>query len=169
MRIQLSITCNTFLAFIIGFLFVSCDPDDRMDGESYSYQVAIQNNSEKPLVIKGFRTKDLSGTRLPAPEVITSLEINANTLSKKERVIVPKPLGNIAFGFAYPTFNNGSDSIVLMFADNTGYYSNNNDTDFWIANKSPLLSVLEKDITNEDGMLIYTISQEDYENAHVLP
>jgi len=169
MQTQLSIIFNRLPLIALCIVFLSCDPDDRMNTPQYNYNVAIKNTSQEALTIKGYKTKDDIGNFLPIPQLLNILVLAPNTVSETETIHVPVPLGNIAFGFSYPSFNNGSDSIVLMFADNRGYYSNNNDTVFWIVNKSTLLSVLEKDITNEDNVLKYAITQEDYENAHVLP
>lgn len=82
---------------------------------------------------------------------------------------MPKPLGDPAFGFTYPNFVNMVDSITLKFANGTGYYSTLGNNNFWLENKSDLLNIKEKDVMQKNGVLIYTITQNDYENAHVLP
>lgn len=64
---------------------------------------------------------------------------------------------------------NNVDSIVLKFSNNKGYYTSSKNKEFWLKNKSSLLSISENEIIQKNQVLIYEISQEDYENAHELP
>lgn len=71
------------------------------------------------------------------------------------------------------------DSLVLKFENGKGYYAtylykNGNDyreldKENWIANKSTLFAVFSQDVRKEGDVYIYTITQEDYENAYELP
>ena len=101
--------------------------------------------------------------------MINTIIVQANSISKIETIKVPKPLGDSAFGFTYPNFVNMVDSITLKFTNGRGYYSSLNNNNFWLENRSDLLNIKEKDVMQKNGVLIYTITQNDYENANVLP
>jgi len=140
-----------------------------MNGEIYSYEVAIENTTDEDLIIKGYKTKDGIGTQLPIPELTSVIYVFSHSLSETKIISIPTPLGSPAFGFIYPGFETRVDSITLQWANTEkGYYSNDNNTEFWLENKSSLLNIEEKDIIFIDDILIYRITQEDYENAHNL-
>src|SRR5690606_16508567 len=71
------------------------------------------------------------------------------------------------------------DSLVLKFENGKGYYASRlyrNDSEFpeidreyWISNKNPLFSLFNSDVRKEGDVYIYSITQEDYENAYELP
>jgi len=150
------------------FFVSSCDPDDRTNTEQYIYNVSLENTSQESLTIIGYKTKDHLGNTLVSPELINTIIVQANSISKIETIKVPKPLGDSAFGFTYPNFVNMVDSITLKFTNERVYYSSLNNN-FWLENRSDLLNIKEKDVMHKNGVLIYTITQNDYENAHVLP
>lgn len=167
---QLKIMRFKFFTILSLLFFVSsCDPDDRMNTKQYIYNVSLENTSQEFLTIIGYKTKDHLGNTLASPELINTIIVQANSISKIETIKVPKPLGDPAFGFTYPNFVNMVDSITLQFANGTGYYSTLGNNNFWLENKSDLLNIKEKDVMHKNGVLIYTITQENYENAHVLP
>ena len=169
MRTQLSTVYKFFTILGLLFFITSCDPDDRMNPEQYTYNVSLENTSQETLTVNGYKTKDHLGNLLVNPELINSIIVQANSLSKTETIKVPKSLGDPAFGFTYPTFVNMVDSVTLKFTNGKGYYSTLQSNNFWLENKSDLLNIKENDILLKDGILIYTITEEDYINAHILP
>jgi len=169
MRTQL-LTMFKFVTILsLLFFMSSCDPDDRMNTEQYIYNVSLENTSQESLTIIGYKTKDNLGNTLVSPELINTIIVQANSISKIETIKVPKPLGDSAFGFTYPNSVNMVDSITLKFTNGRGYYSSLNNNNFWLENRSDLLNIKEKDVMQKNGVLIYTITQNDYENANVLP
>ena len=169
MRTQLLTVYKFFAILSLLFFMTSCDPDDRMSTEQHTYNVSLENTSKETLTVNGYKTKDHLGNLLVNPELINSIVTQANSVSKTETITVPKPLGDPAFGFTYPNFINMVDSVTLKFTNGKGYYSTLESSSFWLENKSDLLNIKENDIFFRDGILIYSITEEDYENAHVLP
>jgi|GEM_PF-3340634 len=169
MRTQLLAMFKFVTILSLLFFMFSCDPDDRMNTEQYIYNVSLENTSQESLIIEVYKTKDHLGNTLVSPELINTIIVQANSISKIETIKVSKPLGNPAFGFTYPNFVNMVDSITLKFTNVRGYYSSLNNNNFWLENRSDLLNIKEKDVIQKNGVLIYTINQNDYENAHVLP
>ncbi|MEG1267430.1 MAG: hypothetical protein RSE19_13225 [Myroides sp.] len=140
-----------------------------MNTEQYIYNVSLENSSQETFTVTGYKTRDHLGNLLVKPELINSIIAQANSVSKTETIKVPKPLGDPAFGFTYPNFVNMVDSVTLKFTNGKGYYSTLDNNNFWLKNRSDLLNIKESDILLKNGILIYTITEEDYENAHVLP
>ncbi|GEM52737.1 hypothetical protein EB1_25270 [Empedobacter brevis NBRC 14943 = ATCC 43319] len=171
MQTQLSIIYKTGIALPLACItLTSCDPGTGGETPRYTYEVAIKNQSASPVSIYGYNTADPYGTKLEMAELKYSLLVGAASLSSISTVTIPKPLGDPAFGFMYPGFEDVVvDSIVLKFSDSRGYYSNLNGNTVWLSGKSTLWNVKENDIVQQDGVLIYPITQQDYENAHVLP
>ncbi len=169
MRTQLLAMFKFVTILSLLFFMSSCDPDDRMNTEQYIYNVSLENTSQESLTIIGYKTKDHLGNTLASPELIKTIIVQANSISKIETIKVPKPLGDPAFGFTYPNLVNMVDSITLKFANGTGYYSTLGNNNFWLENKSDLLNIKEKDVIQKNGVLLYTITQDDYENANVIP
>lgn len=58
MQTQLSIIFSRLPLIALCIVFLSCDPDDRMNTPQYNYNVAIKNTSQEALTIKGYKTKD---------------------------------------------------------------------------------------------------------------
>ena len=162
MRIQLSIICNLLL------LFYSCapEPDDKV----YFNKIQVENTSSQSIEIKAYDHYDSSfNTNIIPPELKESIIIASNGTSPV--VICETRFGPINNSTFFP--KSGADSIVLKFENNRKYisFSKNSgiNNEYWIPNKSSLLNIFEKDVRKEGDVYIYTITQEDYENAHVLP
>lgn len=163
MRMTLLTGCS-----IIYFTFISCGPEP--DDKIFFNNIQIENESSKDIKIRGYHTYDQSYDKPIIPAILTeNIEILAN--SKSDIVVCEtrfSPIENATFFSKTPT-----DSIFLEFEDGKNYISFRNinfiDNSKWILNKSSLLSLSVKNVRKEGDVYIYTITQEDYENAHVLP
>lgn len=169
MQTQWLTICKRLMFLVSCIVVLSCDPDDRMSAKQYNYNVALENMSESPIVIYGYKTLNHAGIKLDTPELKNTISIASNSFSSTNRIVVPKSIEDPAFGFIYPGFENSVDSIILKFSGNRGYYKSLNNNDFWLANKSNLLNIKQSDIIIRENILVYNISQLDYENAHILP
>ncbi|WP_218148710.1 hypothetical protein [Myroides guanonis] len=163
----------TIFRIIVIFLFCTiasaCDPDDRMNAKQYDYKVALENKSISAITIDGYRTLGQFGDKLETSVLVSTLSVSPKSISDIESITIPKPLGNPAFGFIYPGMQNNVDSIVLKFSNNKGYYTSSKNKEFWLKNKSSLLSISENEIIQKNEVLIYEISQEDLIMAYDLP
>lgn len=172
MRIQLLIVYKLACLILLFFCF-SCDPNT--EDQEYIHKLQVENASNLKLSLLAYDTFDETANK---PFDVAIL--------KKEIIIDKHNVGPIVINKnIFSTIDNSTyfaglqiDSLIIKFEDNRGYYSkiNRNSNDIyvidyenWILNKSTLFSVLSKDVRKEGDMYIYTITQEDYENAHVLP
>ena len=164
----LTICKKIIILTILCITALSCDPGTGGETPRHTYKVAIKNESASPVSIYGYRTLSPNGIKLNTAELLTTIAVEPVSLSNISTITLPVQLGHVAFGFIYPEFNE-TDSVVIKFSNNKGYYSSTNNKDFWIENKPLLKNIKEKDIVQQDGVLIYPITQQDYENAHDLP
>ena len=168
MRIQLSIVYKyiTFFSFLIICNSCGPEPDDKV----FFNNIQVENTSTKNFTILAYDNYDESFNKTIKPAVLKeTIEIGKN--SKGPIVVCETRFSPINNSTYFP--NSGSDSIVIKFEDGKRYFSmreeNSINNDKWITNKSSLLAIFEKDVRKEGDVYIYTITQEDYENAHILP
>lgn len=163
MRTQLLIACNLLVLFLI-----SCGPEP--DTSIFQNKIQLENTSNKILKLQGYDTYDESYDIKINP-VLLKETIEIENGGKGPVVISETRFSPIDNSTYFP--HSGPDSIVLTFEDGKKYYSVRKKNDiynnYWVANKSSLFAIFEKDVRKEGDVYIYSITQEDYENAHVLP
>ena len=138
------------------FLLYSCNTEEP----TQQYTTAIRNTSNKPLHI--LILGDSIGRNTPVYDTLVNTTLNSN---------------EIAFKKSYRSSGfNGMKVIMyyvkVTFLDNNKGYICEKDSvnNLCFENKVSLTEVYyEKDFTFENGVYYYDITQEDYENAHVLP
>ncbi len=149
------------------FLFCSCDPG-YIDKE-YEYKLQVKNASNSKVTLLGYDSFDDTQNKLFVNPILKkTIIIESNNYGP---IVVNKNIFSTVDNSTY-FFGLHIDSLVLKFENGQGYYStviNGLDNDNWIPNKSSLLNIQAKDVQKEGGVYIYTITQEDYENAHTLP
>jgi len=151
---------------VAGLLFVSCTPCDGCE-DFYTHSVAVKNESEENLKVLFYDNAVPDPKTGSTPFLREELIINVGeTVVREYQDVVAQPL---YFSFAHSF----SDSIVLKFDNEKGYYTTLKDAevsvDYWIQNKSSFFRIEQADLINVNGALIYSITQEDCENAHKLP
>lgn len=171
MRTQLLMVCkfSSFLCLLLGFS--SCDPENEKE---YSHKLQVENTSISKIILLGYNNYDDNFNKvLPYPILQKMIVIEVNSLGP---IVMNK---NIFFDINNSSYFFGIhvDSLVLKFENEKGFYStikrNINDeyqinNEYWIPSKSTLFAVSSKDVRKEGDVYIYSITQEDYENAHVL-
>ena len=176
MRTRLLTTYKLLGIIILLSVFFACDPNGDPRDITYIHQLQVENTSAVALTLEAYDTYN-EEDRVYFGEAVLKQTISIEANSK----------GPIVFVEDYSIgFNNGSyfstvsvDSLVLKFENGKGYYAtylykNGNeyreiDREHWIANKSPLFAVYSPDVRKEGDVYIYSITQEDYENAYELP
>lgn len=160
---------------IIGILFFVCSCDPNEDGKDYPHKLQIENTSNSDMKILAYDTYDEQYNKyFDEPVLKQSLIINSKNLGPIINLKSYSPRIDNSSYF----YNISVDSIIIKFNNNTGYIStikpneNNeyiiNDS-YWINNKNSLLRIRSEDVRKEGDVYVYIITQEDYENAHVLP
>ena len=176
MRTLLSTVYRIFCFIILFSVFSSCDPHGDPRDITYIHQLQVENTSSKSFILEGYDTYN-EQYREYLDEAILKQTISIEANSKGPIVvneIYSKTIDNSTY---FPGLN--CDSLVLKFENGKGYYAtflykNGNeypeiDRENWIPNKSTLFTVFNKDVRKEGDVYIYSITQEDYENAHELP
>ena len=160
----------------LSLLITSCDPGGKYDDIEYTHQLQVENTSSKSFILEAYDTYN-EQYREYLDEAILKQTISIEANSKGPIVvnkIYSKTIDNSTY---FPELN--CDSLVLKFENGKGYYTtflykNGNeyreiDKEYWISNKSTLIKVYSPDVKKEGDVYIYSITQEDYENAHELP
>lgn len=176
MRTRLSTVYKLGGIISFGVLITSCDPGDGSDPKTYTYQLQVENNSAVALTLEAYDTyNDQYREYLDEAILKQSLSIEANS---KGPIVVNR---NYSSSISYSSYftKQSVDSLVLKFENGKGYYAtylykNGNEyrelgKENWIPNKSTLLLVFSEDVRKEGDVYIYSITQEDYENAYELP
>ena len=176
MQTRLSTVYKLGGIFSLCVLIASCDPGDGSDPKTYTYQLQVENNSAVALTLEAYDTyNDQYREYLDEPILKQTLSIEANS---KGPIVVNRNFSpSISHSSYFP--KQSVDSLVLKFENGKGYYAtylykNGNeyrelDKENWIANKSTLFTVFSQDVRKEGDVYIYSITQEDYENAYELP
>jgi hypothetical protein len=150
----------------IGILLVSCNPCDGCE-DVYTHTVAVRNQSEENFKVLFYDNVVVNPqTGFPPflrEEII--IETGSSIVRKYKDVFVRPPY--------YSFTHNFSDSIVLKFDNGKGYYTTLKNSrisvDYWLQDKSSFFTIDGNDLINVNGVLTYLITQQDYENAHILP
>ena len=176
MRTRLSAIYKIVSIFSLCLLIFSCDPNDWGDSKLYTHQLQVENASELAFTIEAYDTYN-ENDRLYLDEAILKQTLTIEANSKGPIVIVKDYSIGFNSGSYFPMLS--VDSLVLKFENGKGYYAtylyrNGNeyrefDRENWIPNKSTLFAVLNRDVRKEGEVYIYTVNQEDYENAYELP
>src|SRR5690554_6898342 len=177
MQTRLSTVYKLGGIFSLCVLIASCDPGDGSDPKTYTYQLQVENNSAVALTLEAYDTYDEQYREyLDEATLKQTLVIEANS---KGPIINVEGFTSVLYGGSYFPPMLSVDSLVLKFENGKGYYAtylykNGNDyreldKENWIANKSTLFAVFSQDVRKEGDVYIYTITQEDYENAYELP
>ena len=175
MRTRLLTTYKLLGIIILFSVFFACDPNGDPRDNMYEHKLQIENVSNSDITLLAYDTYDEHHKR-NLNEIILKHSLNISNESSGP-VIRTKSYSH-RIDYAVYFYDISVDSIVIKFNNNKGYISTvkpndrneyriNNDK--WIESKSSLLSVLEKDLRKEGDVYIYTITQEDYENAYELP
>ncbi len=157
---------KVFLYLSAGLLLVSCNPCDGCEN-FYTHSIAVKNESEENFKILFYDNVVADPQTGSTPFLREEVIINTGAIVVREyKDVFAQPL--------YYSFTHSfSDSIVLKFDNGKGYYTTSKDTgisvDYWLQNKSSFFSIDSNDLIDVNGVLIYSITQEDYENAHDLP
>ena len=176
MRTPLSIAYKLGSIISLCVLITSCDPGGKYDDIVYTHQLQVENASSKSFTLEAYDTYN-EQHREYLDEAILKQTITIESNNKGPIVVAKTYSFRIDSSSYFPELN--CDSLVLKFENGRGYYTtflykNGNDfreidTENWIANKSTLLKIFSQDVRKEGDVYIYTITQEDYENAYELP
>jgi len=159
-----------FLYLLIGLFLVSCGPCDGCES-FYTYYVGVKNESTENFKILFYNSIVADPISGYAPFLREEVVVSSGNVVIKEHKDTSNPPHYYSFANIF------CDSIVLKFNNGKGYYTTLKYTeiqpeirvDYWMENKSSFFGIDPNDLTDIDGILIYTITQEDYENAHELP
>lgn len=150
------------LAFVGMSLVFSCSTEEKQD----SYTTAIRNTSNKSLHILILGNEENRNT--PVHDTLVNIILNPGEITFKNTYVTS--------GFS--GFHNGTYSIDIYYSkisflnNNKGYICDENSTSnvLCFQNKISLNKAYYKqDFNLENEVYYYDITQEDYENAHVLP
>ena len=176
MRTRLSTIYKIGSIICLCVFIASCDPGDGSDSKTYIHQLQVENTSNVTITLEAYDTYNEQYR-----------EYLDEAILKQTLSIEPNSKGPIAINETYSSTIDHSeyfpkasvDSLVLKFENEKGYYAtylykNGNEyrelgKENWIPNKSTLFLVFNKDVRKEGDVYIFSITQEDYENAHVLP
>ena len=151
----------------LSLLLASCDPNN--EDKEFIHNLKVKNESDSEITLSGYdHFDDATNQVFTQPILKKTIVIEANSSGP---IVVNKNIFSNINNSTY-FFGHHIDSLVLKFENGKGYYSTVSsviNTENWIANKSSLISVRSEDVTKEGDIYIYKITQEDYENAHVLP
>src|SRR5690606_5898355 len=136
-----------------------------VEERSYSYTTAIRNTSDKPFHILILGNGENRNT--PVYDTLVNTTLNSGEIAFKNSYISP----------SFSGMHNGTYSIdiyysKIVFTDTHKGYICEKDSlnNFCFQNKVSLTEAYyEKDFTFENGVYYYDITQDDYENAHILP
>lgn len=178
MRTLLSIAYKLGGIISLYVLVTACDPDDGRDLKAYIHQLQVENASSKSFTLEAYDTYN-EQYREYLDEAVLKQTISIEANSKGPINIVEGYSRVDLYQASYFPPMLSVDSLVLKFENGKGYYAtylykNGNDyreldKENWIANKSTLLKIFSQDVRKEGDVYIYTITQEDYENAYELP
>lgn len=160
-----------------GVLITSCDPGDGRDLIwDTTHQLQVENTSAVALTLEAYDTYN-EQYREYLDEAILKQTLSIEANSKGPIVVNRNYSSSISYSSYFP--KQSVDSLVLKFENGKGYYASRlyrNDSEFpeidreyWISNKNPLFSLFNSDVRKEGDVYIYSITQEDYENAYELP
>lgn len=176
MQTQLSTIYKIGRIISLSVLIASCDPGDGSDPITYTHKLQVENTSAVALTIEAYDTYD-EQYRVYLDEAVLKQTLSIEGNSKGPIVIYTSLLPPVNYSTYFPTVS--VDSLVLKFENGKGYYATflyKNENEYpefnmenWIANKSALFAIFNKDVRKEGDVYIYSITQEDYENAHELP
>ena len=177
MRILLSTIYKIGSIISLCVFIASCDPGDGRDLIwDTTHQLQVENTSNVTITLEAYDTYNEQYR-----------EYLDEAILKQTLSIEPNSKGPIAINETYSSTIDHSeyfpkqsvDSLVLKFENGKGYYAtylykNGNEyrelgKENWIPNKSTLLLVFSEDVRKEGDVYIYSITQEDYENAYELP
>lgn len=146
----------TLLLIAAIFLMYGCNSEEP----TQHYTTAIRNTSNKPLHI--LVLGDSIGRNTPVYDTLVNTTLNSNEIVLKK-------------SYRFSGFNEMNAILYYVkvsFLDNNKGYICEKDSvnNLCFQNKVALTEIYyEKDFTFENGIYYYDITQEDYENAHVLP
>ena len=177
MRTRLSTIYKIGSIISFGILITSCDPGDGRDLKwDTTHQLQVENTSNVTITLEAYDTYDEQYREyLDEASLKQTLVIEANS---KGPIVLVKDYSNVLDGSPYFSPILSVDSIVLKFQNGKGYFTTNlykNGNEYreigkenWIPNKSTLFAVFNEDVRKEGDVYIYSITQEDYENAYEL-
>lgn len=176
MRTRLSTVYKLGGIISLYVLFTACDPVGDDYGIEYIHQLQVENASSKPFTLEAYDTYD-EQYREYLDEAILKQTLSIEANSKGPIVVNRNFSPSISHSSYFP--KQSVDSLVLKFENGKGYYAtylykNGNEyrelgKENWIPNKSTLFLVFSEDVRKEGDVYIYSITQEDYENAYELP
>ena len=144
------------LSILSILIFISCSVEEP----TQHYTTAIRNTSNKPLHI--LVLGDSIGRNTPVYDTLVNTTINSDEIAFRR-------------SYRFPVFQGMRADmyyVKVTFLDNQKGYICEKDSvnNLCFQDKVALTEIYyEKDFTFENGIYYYDITQEDYENAHVLP
>ena len=178
MRTRLSTIYKIGSIISLCVFIASCDPGDGRDLIwDTTHQLQVENTSAVALTLEAYDTYDEQYREyLDEATLKQTLVIEANS---KGPIVLVEDYSNVLDGRPYFSPILSVDSLVLKFQNGKGYfatylYKDGNEyrelgKENWIPNKSTLFTVFSEDVRKEGDVYIYSITQEDYENAYELP
>lgn len=160
---------GVLFAMAFAGMLASCDPGDGGDGPFYDYRFAIKNQSDVPLRIEGWRTRDLAtGNVLDTPLLLHAISLAAGAQSSPKDVTLMTPLEQIPI--IYPGFENNTDSLAVTFGDfSRGYYVLDRTEGFyssaWIQGRGTLLNFSTPDLQADGNTQVYIFTQSEADSA----
>lgn len=150
-------------------MLASCDPGDGGDGPFYEYRFALENQSDMPLKIEGYRTRDLAtGNVLDTPLLLHAISLAAGARSSPQDVTLMTPFEQIPV--IYPGFQDNTDSLAVTFGNSgRGYYVLDRTEGFysgaWMPGRNTLLNFSTPDVQAQGDILVYAFTQSEADTA----
>lgn len=134
---------------MLALLIYSCIGPDR----SSDCRFSIKNNTDYQINIISYN----SGV------VVNNININSQNSGLECNYSVEDCYG-------YSVYRCNIDSLKITFPNGKGYLcSQFNNSEYWFDNNQTPFQPSEKFIISSQGVYEFTITEEDYQNAHILP